>query len=447
MPQIKTHINIIPTNTFSQFALKKESERLFEHLKNNGWKLPDCQLIAPITLEINQLKKKQNAIILAHSYQTPDIMYGVADYIGDSYGLSKIASETNAQAIIFCSVEFMGETAKILNPNKKVLVPSKAGCSLADSITAQDVRDLKTKHPGVPVICYVNTSAEVKAESDICCTSSNVYNIIRNLPQQEIIFIPDKLMAANLQKEFPLQEARGKRIITWTGTCIVHEQFTPSSVEVVRQQYPGVKVLAHPECTQEVASKADFVGSTSAMLEFIKEHKHEEEVNNILSPAKGRCRTEAAGYKEQCQTVNNESPEYKGLRQRGPGRARRRFPTEEPCQNKQPKHQKREKIAQMRTTEGSKTPFMIISECGLTDRIKSENPDKIIVGTCAMCPYMKQIQLKDILKCLADPSPDQEIKIDPAVLKKAQKTFEQMYKWEKTKAKTSCSSFLSSSPS
>ncbi|MDX1764099.1 MAG: quinolinate synthase, partial [bacterium] len=226
-----------------QTSLTKETDRLHEKLRHVGWTRKNCELIAPTTLEINRLKAEQNAVILAHSYQTPDIMYGVGDFIGDSYGLSRMAMEHPAQKIIFCSVYFMGETAKLLNPEKEVLVPRRAGCSLADAITAEQVRKLRRQYPDAGVVCYVNTYAAVKAESDACSTSSNVVAVVEAMPQKEIVFIPDKLMGLNLQN------MTSKKIITWEGTCVVHEEFDAGAIENIRRRFPGVKILAHPECS------------------------------------------------------------------------------------------------------------------------------------------------------------------------------------------------------
>ena len=248
----------------SQQELKQETDRLYEKLRHNGWRVFDCARIAPITLEINALKKKQNAIILAHSYQTPDIVYGVADFVGDSYGLSKTASASKAKKIIFCSVYFMGETAKILNPQKEVVVPVVAGCSLADAITPSQVRALRKKYPGAAVVGYVNTSAAVKAECDICCTSSNALAVIESLPQAEIIFLPDQLMGRNLQV------LTSKKLILWNGDCVVHKQFGEGLVMRVRAKFPEAKILAHTECDSAVIKWADYAGSTTGMLNYLK---------------------------------------------------------------------------------------------------------------------------------------------------------------------------------
>ncbi len=325
--------------------IKKETNRLYEKLNKLDWAREDCEYIAPTTLEINQLKVEQNAVILAHSYQTPDIMYGIGDYIGDSYSLSRIATEHPAEKIIFCSVYFMGETAKLLNPDKEVLVPRVAGCSLADSITAKQVRELRQQYPNAGIVCYVNSYAEVKAESDSCCTSSNVVEVVEAMPQAEIIFIPDKLMGLNLQN------MTSKKIITWDGTCVVHEGFNPDTVQDIRNRFPSVKILAHPECAPGVVALVDYAGGTAGMLNYVRQ-----------SPAK---------------------------------------------------------------------TFMLVTECGLTDRFKAEFKNKEIVGTCILCPYMKEIQLKDVLKALKDPVPEQFITIDEDVAERARTSLSKMFELEK----------------
>lgn len=330
---------------FSAQEIQLESERLFDRLYKLGWTTDDCQYIAPLTLEINTLKKQQDAVILVHSYQTADIMYGVGDFIGDSYALSRKAMEHPAQKIIFCSVYFMGETAKLLNPHKEVLVPRIAGCTLADSIDAAQVRALREQHPNAGVVCYVNTYAEVKAESDACCTSSNAVPVVEAMPQQEILFIPDRLMGLNLQK------LTTKTIIPWHGTCIVHEGFNLATVQDIRKRFPGVKILAHPECAPGVVALVDYAGGTAGMLEYVRQ-----------SPAK---------------------------------------------------------------------TFMLVTECGLTERVKAEFEDKEIVGTCLLCPFMKEIQLEDVLKTLKNPDPEQYITIPDDIAARARNSLDKMFELEK----------------
>jgi quinolinate synthase len=325
--------------------IERETRRLYGKLHHLGWKEEDCALIAPVTLEINALKQKQNALVLAHSFQTPDIMYGVGDYVGDSYDLSVRATSHPARKIVFCSAYFMGETAKLLNPGEEVLVPQVAGCSLADSITGEQVRGLRQKYLDAGVVCYVNTYAEVKAESDSCCTSANAVEVVTARPQEEVLFIPDRLMAENLAR------LTSKAIRTWEGTCIVHEGFDVSSVRDIRRRFPGVKILAHPECTPGLVSEVDYAGGTSGMLNYVR-----------------------------------NSPSH---------------------------------------------TFMLVTECGLSDRFKAEFRDKEIVGTCILCPYMKQIHLDDVLKTLKDPAPEQFIEIPPDIAVRARQSLARMFELEK----------------
>ena len=217
---------------------------------------------------ILQLKRQRNAVILAHNYQTPEIFHCVADIVGDSLALARKAMNVDADVIVLAGVHFMAETAKLLNPEKTVLIPDlKAGCSLADSITAQDVRQMRELYPGVPIVTYVNTSVAVKAESDICCTSGNARTIVESLGVERVIMLPDEYLAKNIAAETHVE------IIAWKGRCEVHEQFTPSDIRQLRESHPGVTVLAHPECSPEVVAKADFSGSTAAMTNYVATRK------------------------------------------------------------------------------------------------------------------------------------------------------------------------------
>ncbi|HVU32662.1 MAG TPA: quinolinate synthase NadA [Opitutaceae bacterium] len=258
-------------------AIEIEAERLLRSMmhvecdpRGKSWNLDTCRAIAPLTLEINRLKQEKGAVILAHSYVEPEIIYGVADFRGDSYFLSLKARDAKAKMIVFAGVVFMAETAKILSPEATVVVPDRgSGCSLADSITGEEVRRLKALYPDAAVVCYINSTAEVKAESDVCVTSGNVYHIVSHLPQKRILFVPDRLMGQNVRDEL---KRRGvdKELIASDGTCIVHDEFTGADIAAARLQYPGLKVVAHPECTAEVAQAADFVGSTGAMMKYVK---------------------------------------------------------------------------------------------------------------------------------------------------------------------------------
>ena len=213
---------------------------------------------------ILKLKRERNAVILAHNYQTPEIFHGVADIVGDSLLLAREATRVDADIIVLAGVHFMAETAKLLNPEKTVLIPDlAAGCSLADSITAEDVRLMRQRYPGVPVVTYVNTSAAVKAESDICCTSGNALKVVESLGTSSVIMLPDEYLAQNIAAQ------TGVKIIAWKGHCEVHELFTPDDIRQLRENHPGVTVLAHPECPPEVVAEADFSGSTAAMSDYV----------------------------------------------------------------------------------------------------------------------------------------------------------------------------------
>jgi len=251
-------------------------EKLEHQYKEAHWKT-----LAPYIYEINRLKVERNAVILAHNYMTPDIFHGVGDVVGDSLMLAQKAAESDADVIVQCGVHFMAETSKILCPEKTILMPDMdAGCSLSESITGEDVRNLKAQYPGVPIVTYVNTSADVKAESDVCCTSSNALKIIKALEAQghkQIIMTPDKFLAKNVANEM---KAGGSdvEIIIWEGACMVHERFTPEDVRRVRAEHSDAFVLAHPECPPEVMAEADFSGSTAQMDTYIKEHQPKKAV-------------------------------------------------------------------------------------------------------------------------------------------------------------------------
>jgi len=273
---VQDHAPAMPTATLSP-EIEVEADRLLCSLmhvecdpRGRTWNLETCREIAPLTLEINRLKKEKNAVILTHSYVEPEIIYGVGDFKGDSYHLSLMAKQAKAQIIVFVGVVFMAETAKILSPEATVVVPDRgSGCSLADSIDGDGVRKLKALYPDATVVCYINSTADVKAESDVCVTSGNVYAIVQKLPARRILFVPDRLMAENVRTEM---KARGvdKEIISSDGTCMVHDQFTPAQIAEARAQFPGLKVVAHPECTEEVAALADYVGSTGGMMKYVK---------------------------------------------------------------------------------------------------------------------------------------------------------------------------------
>ncbi len=225
-------------------------------------------VFAPDVEAILRLKRERNAVILAHNYQTPEIFHCVADIVGDSLALAREAARTDADVIVLCGVHFMAETAKLLNPEKLVLIPDlEAGCSLAASITAADVRLLRERHPDAPVVTYVNTSAEVKAESDVCCTSGNAKAVIESLGAKRVIMLPDEYLAQNVAAETDVE------IIAWHGRCEVHERFSAADIRSLRESHPGVVVLAHPECPPEVVAEADFAGSTQGMSDYVDRQK------------------------------------------------------------------------------------------------------------------------------------------------------------------------------
>lgn len=296
---------------------------------------------AELAAEINRLKREKNAVILGHNYMEPALFNSIPDFVGDSLELCRKAAATDADVIVFCGVRFMAETAKILNPEKTVLIPSLAGCSLASSITAADVRELKRKFPGVPVVTYINSYAEVKAESDICCTSANAARIVASLDNDTVIFIPDEYLAKNVAREtgkhvvFPQTgsaNGKGKRageqdatldyqMVGWRGRCEVHEKFTVADVENVRKQFPDVVVVAHPECSPEVVAMSDFCGSTTTMSRYVE--------------------------------------------------------------------------------ESSAQRYLLLTECAMGDNVAAANPEKEMVRLCSVrCPHMNQITLEDTLASL-----------------------------------------------
>ncbi len=303
--------------------------------------VPDLELRyeAKLAHNINVLKKEKGAIILGHNYMKPALFHSVPDFKGDSLELSRKAAETDMEVIVFCGVKFMAETAKILSPNKTVLLPAeKAGCSLAESITAEDVRNLKRRFPGVPVVTYVNTYADVKAESDICCTSGNAAAVVESLGTETVIFIPDEYLAKNVARDtgkhiiFPslLPESKSEnetdidyQMIGWKGRCEVHEKFSVQDIENIRKQFPDVVILAHPECSPEVTAASDFSASTSAMIKYVE-------------------RTSA--------------PQY-----------------------------------------------LLLTECAMGDNITAANPDKEMLRLCSVrCPHMNEITLEDTLMALLE---------------------------------------------
>src|ERR1041384_2585579 len=263
-----TRFGVLPTPPLEWNAeVERETAHLYARVKNV---VPSVEwpFFAPYVAAINTLKKERNAVILAHNYQTPEIYNCVADFVGDSLQLARQAMKVKADIIVQCGVHFMAETAKVLNPDKTVLIPDlKAGCSLASAITGADVRLLRQKFPGVPVVAYVNTSADVKAEVDICCTSSNALAVVESLNAPEVIFLPDQYLARYVASKTDV------KIIAWKGACEVHERFTGDELRAYREADPSVQIIAHPECPPDVLAEADFTGSTAHMIKWVRE-KH-----------------------------------------------------------------------------------------------------------------------------------------------------------------------------
>jgi len=317
-------------------------EALLAPLRDAAYTPERCDELAATIAEIQELKTRQNAVILAHNYQRPEI-FQVADFVGDSLELARQATRVSADVIVFCGVHFMAETAKILNPSKRVILPDlRAGCSLADAVTGEELADrkadLRKAYPDLAVVGYVNTTADVKAECDACCTSSNAVRVVEAMPSEHILFVPDKNLAAYVQSQTK------KQIIAWDGNCYVHHQITPQQIENVKRALPHVKVLAHPECRQDVLAVADAVLSTSGMVSYAKD-----------SPAHD---------------------------------------------------------------------FLIVTECGLSDRLVLEVPEKKFYKSCKLCQYMKMITLEGTRDALRDLAP--EITLDEDVRVRAKRALDRM---------------------
>ena len=247
--------------------VKKATDPIYQKISKV---MPEIEwsIHAPYIHRINQLKKEKNAIILAHNYQTPEIYHGISDVAADSLALAIEAAKTKADIIVMAGVHFMAETSKLMSPEKKVLLPDMdAGCSLSSSVTGKDVRLLKEKYPGVPVVSYVNTSADVKAETDICCTSANAVKIVESLGVKKVIFLPDDYLAKYVASQTNVE------IIAWKGICMVHDQFNEKEINDIREKNPGIKIIAHPECPPEVIKASDFAGSTGGMINYVKNNQ------------------------------------------------------------------------------------------------------------------------------------------------------------------------------
>ena len=339
----------------------------------------ELRIKADLAAQINRLKKERNAVILGHNYMEAALFHSIPDFVGDSLYLSRMAAQTDKDVIVFCGVEFMAETAKILSPDKTVLLPAeKAGCSLAASITGEDVRRLKAQYPGVPVVTYVNTYADVKAETDVCCTSGNAVAVVNSLDSDRVIFIPDEYLARNVAQETGKQiiiprdvggntpdgdlsdpqtldaetghpiiplETETFDLIGWHGRCEVHEKFTVQDIENVREQYPDVSIVAHPECSPEVVAASDFTGSTTSMIRYVEE---------------------------------TEAPHY-----------------------------------------------LLLTECSMGDNIIGANPEKEMLRLCSVrCPHMGQITMEDTLAALE--KMQYEISVPEEILARAARSVQRM---------------------
>jgi len=318
--------------------VESQTDKLYKKIQGS---IPEIEwtTIAPYIYEINKLKKEKNVTIMAHNYQSPEIFYGVADIVGDSLGLAIEGAKVKTDKILMCGVHFMAETAKIMSPEKKIILPDfSAGCSLAESITPEDVKKLKKDNPGVPVVTYVNTSADVKAETDICCTSANAVKIVESLNVNKVIFLPDEYLAKYVATKTDVE------IISWKGKCEVHEQFTGKEIFELRKKYPNLKVISHPECPPEVIKASDYTGSTGSMINYVKNTKAKD--------------------------------------------------------------------------------IFLVTECSMSDNIQIENPNINFVKPCNLCPHMKKITLKNILKSLKEEN--NLIEIDKKIISKAKGAIEKM---------------------
>lgn len=318
----------------------EEAIRLYGMLAKAGYRYEDCETIAPFTFEINRLKKEKNAIVLAHHYMTPDIIFGIADFAEDALGLLQRAQETDADIIVMCSVMSLAECVKIAMPHKTVLCPSfNAGCSVADSMSVEQLRSLKAENPGVPAVAYITTSAEVKAESDYIVTSFNLADVIDKIPADKVLLYPDHAVAKSMAEESE------KEIVGWNGTCIVHDNYTLDQVAHFRQTHPDTHVLFHSEVDPEIYAYGDMHGGTRSMKAYVAEHP---EVNS----------------------------------------------------------------------------FFMVTECGLSDQLRVEFPDKKFIGTCSLCPFMKKVELENTLSSLQDDSMAQEVVLSEEILSNAHLAYE-----------------------
>lgn len=325
---------------------EREAARLYGKLRPSGYEWEDCRELAPLVVEIQQLKKQQNLLVLCHHFMTPDLIHGIADIVADASVLVEAGRKTDKKDILVCAIRPLAEAVKIVNPSARVLLPNiDAGCSIADGITAEDVRRLRAQHPDAAAVSYINSSAAVKAESDVVVTSKNARELIAKLPQRKILFYPDRAIAVNLQQELPQKE-----IILWNGRCIVHEEYTVERIRHFKKQHPDTHILFHSECDPAVIPLGHMHGGTHAMIEYVERH-----------------------------------PEVKS--------------------------------------------FFMVTECGIADTLRVKHPDREFIGTCALCPYMKSINLVNVLQILKGKSERGEVvELPPAIAPRAMRAMDNMYR-------------------
>lgn len=338
----------IKDSAASVAALENEHEavRLYEKLRSAGYEMEDCRELAPLVVEIQRLKKEQDILVLCHHFMVADLIHGIADVVADASVLVESARRTDKKNILVCAIKPLAEAVKIVNPRARVMLPnSAAGCSIADGITAEDVRRLRARYPEAAAVTYINSSAAVKAESDYVVTSKNARELMAKLPQKQILFYPDKAVAINLQQELPEKE-----IILWNGKCIVHEEYTVERIEHFKRHHPDTHILFHSECDPAVIPLGHMHGGTHAMMKYVKNH-----------------------------------PEVES--------------------------------------------FFMVTECGIADTMRVEYPKQKFIGTCALCPYMKSINLSNVLDILRGESSCGEIvELAPDMAKGAARAMDNMYR-------------------
>jgi len=364
-------------------SIAAETDPIFERVEHVIPRV-EWPLHAPYVAAINRLKRERNAVILAHNYQVPEIFYTVADIVGDSLALAMQASKSNADVIVVCGVHFMAETAKLVNPSKTVLVPDlKAGCSLADSITAADVRLLREKYPGTPVVTYVNTSAEVKAESDVCVTSGNAVQIVEALGAPKVIFLPDEYLAKYVASKTRVE------IVAWKGHCEVHERFTGKDIRHFREGDPGLVVLAHPECPPDVLAEADYVGSTQGMTEYVGKLSANPTARVLGGPSR-----------EVGMGARSDLPSHRD----GSG-------------------------AERQSGTRSVPRILMMTECSMADNVSGRYPNVEFVRPCNLCPHMKRNTLPKVLHSLE--AMEYEVTVAPDVAQRARRAVERMLEYSR----------------